>query len=282
MVEMMRNNKAGKKKESTYDLLLRLTQIKEDGILVNARYDEEVHYILSSWIEEAEKLKQENDKLRKYLHVKITEQMDQRIKHDYEQERLKVNKLEIENKKAQERIKKLEEQLEKYCRNIDLDSQSINARKQLELKENDTYTIENTISTDKEVKELLEPMYKALSVLDEVAESLDDTSEDSKKVWPFIYQKQCNKEELTPELKEERRKELRGKRGGSQLSDKQIKRLLLIYKNKDRVPVTQAISKLAITRRTYYRVINLDYTYEETRKRIRKIADKLGIVLPKV
>lgn len=277
---MMRNNKAGKKKESTYNLLLRLTQIKEDGILVNARYDEEVHYILSSWIEEAEKLKQENDKLRKYLHVKITEQMDQRIKHDYEQERLKVNKLEIENKKAQERIKKLEEQLEKYCRNIDLDSQSINARKQLELKENDTYTIENTISTDKEVKELLEPMYKALSVLDEVAESLDDTSEDSKKVWPFIYQKQCNKEELTPELKEERRKELRGKRGGSQLSDKQIERLLLIYKNKDQVPITQAISKLAITRRTYYRVINLDYTYEETRKRIRKIADKLGVVLP--
>ncbi|MGM0168729.1 hypothetical protein IGI39_004484 [Enterococcus sp. AZ135] len=277
---MMRNNKAGKKKESTYDLLLRLTQIKEDGILVNARYDEEVHYILSSWIEEAEKLKQENDKLRKYLHVKITEQMDQRMKHDYEQEQLKVNKLEIENKNAQERIKKLEEQLEKYCRNIDLDSQSINARKQLELKENDTYTIENTISTDKEVKELLEPMYKALSVLDEVAESLDETSEDSKKVWPFIYQKQCNKEELTPELKEERRKELRGKRGGSQLSDKQIKRLLLIYKNKDQVPITQAISKLAITRRTYYRVINLDYTYEETRKRIRKIADKLGVVLP--
>ncbi|WP_438731678.1 hypothetical protein [Enterococcus sp. AZ128] len=276
----MRNNKAGKKKESTYDLLLRLTQIKEDGILVNARYDEEVHYILSSWIEEAEKLKQENDKLRKYLHVKITEQMDQRMKHDYEQEQLKVNKLEIENKNAQERIKKLEEQLEKYCRNIDLDSQSINARKQLELKENDTYTIENTISTDKEVKELLEPMYKALSVLDEVAESLDETSEDSKKVWPFIYQKQCNKEELTPELKEERRKELRGKRGGSQLSDKQIKRLLLIYKNKDQVPITQAISKLAITRRTYYRVINLDYTYEETRKRIRKIADKLGVVLP--
>lgn len=276
----MRNNKAEKKKESTYELLLRLTQIKEDGILVNARYDEEVHDILFSWIEEAEKLKRENDKLRRLLHIKITEKVDKKIKHDYEQERSKVNKLEIENKEAHERIKNLEEQLKKYRRNIGLDSQFINTRKQLELKENDTYSIENTDSTDKEIKEFFEAMDKVLSDLGEVSESLDDNSEDSNKVWPFIYQKQRNKEELTPELKERRREELRGKRGGCQLSDKQIERLLLIYKNKDRVPVTQAISKLAITRRTYYRVINLDYTYEETRKRIRKIADKLGVVLP--
>lgn len=276
----MRNNEDEKKKESTYELLLRLTQIKEDGILVNVRYDEEVHDILFSWIKEAEKLKRENDKLRKLLHIKITDQVDKRIKHDYEQERLKVNKLEIENKEAQERIEKLEEQLKKYRRNIDLDSQFINTRKQLELKENDTYSSENTNSTDKEIKEFFEEMDKILSDLGEASESLDDTSEDSNKVWPFIYQKQRNKEELTPELKERRREELRGKRGGCQLSDKQIERLLLIYKNKDRVPVTQAISKLAITRRTYYRVINLAYTYEETRKRIRKIADKLGVVLP--
>ncbi|MBU5360891.1 hypothetical protein KQI58_07340 [Enterococcus raffinosus] len=276
----MRNNEDEKKKESTYELLLRLTQIKEDGILVNVRYDEEVHDILFSWIKEAEKLKRENDKLRKLLHIKITDQVDKRIKHDYEQERSKVNKLEIENKEAQERIEKLEEQLKKYRRNIDLDSQFINTRKQLELKENDTYSSENTNSTDKEIKEFFEEMDKILSDLGEASESLDDTSEDSNKVWPFIYQKQRNKEELTPELKERRREELRGKRGGCQLSDKQIERLLLIYKNKDRVPVTQAISKLAITRRTYYRVINLAYTYEETRKRIRKIADKLGVVLP--
>ena len=276
----MRNNEDEKKKESTYELLLRLTQIKEDGILVNVRYDEEVHDILFSWIKEAEKLKRENDKLRKLLHIKITDQADKRIKHDYEQERSKVNKLEIENKEAQERIEKLEEQLKKYRRNIDLDSQFINTRKQLELKENDTYSSENTNSTDKEIKEFLEEMDKILSDLGEASESLDDTSEDSNKVWPFIYQKQRNKEELTPELKERRREELRRKRGGCQLSDKQIERLLLIYKNKDRVPVTQAISKLAITRKTYYRVINLAYTYEETRKRIRKIADKLGVVLP--
>lgn len=276
----MRNNEDEKKKESTYELLLRLTQIKEDGILVNVRYDEEVHDILFSWIKEAEKLKRENDKLRKLLHIKITDQVDKRIKHDYEQERSKVNKLEIENKEAQERIEKLEEQLKKYRRNIDLDSQFINTRKQLELKENDTYSSENTNSTDKEIKEFFEEMDKILSDWGEASESLDDTSEDSNKVWPFIYQKQRNKEELTPELKERRREELRGKRGGCQLSDKQIERLLLIYKNKDRVPVTQAISKLAITRRTYYRVINLAYTYEETRKRIRKIADKLGVVLP--
>lgn len=276
----MRNNEDEKKKESTYELLLRLTQIKEDGILVNVRYDEEVHDILFSWIKEAEKLKRENDKLRKLLHIKITDQVDKRIKHDYEQERSKVNKLEIENREAQERIEKLEEQLKKYRRNIDLDSQFINTRKQLELKENDTYSSENTNSTDKEIKEFFEEMDKILSDLGEASESLDDTSEDSNKVWPFIYQKQRNKEELTPELKERRREELRGKRGGCQLSDKQIERLLLIYKNKDRVPVTQAISKLAITRRTYYRVINLAYTYEETRKRIRKIADKLGVVLP--
>ncbi|WP_142447296.1 hypothetical protein [Escherichia coli] len=49
---------------------------------------------------------------------------------------------------------------------------------------------------------------------------------------------------------------------------------------KKQIPVSQAISKLAISRSTYYRVINLDYTYEETRNRVRKIADKLEIVLP--
>jgi hypothetical protein len=81
-------------------------------------------------------------------------------------------------------------------------------------------------------------------------------------------------------MKENKREELRGKRGGSQLTDKQIERLLLIYKDRKRIPVAQAISKLAISRRTYYRVINLDYTYEETRNRIRKIANKLDIVLP--
>lgn len=60
------------------------------------------------------------------------------------------------------------------------------------------------------------------------------------------------------------------------MTDKQIERLLLIYKEKERVPITEAISKLAITRRTYYRVINLNYKYEETRDRIRKIAFDLG------
>jgi ACT domain-containing protein len=55
---------------------------------------------------------------------------------------------------------------------------------------------------------------------------------------------------------------------------------LLIYKEKERVPITEAISKLAITRRTYYRVINLNYKYEETRDRITKIAFDLGVVLP--
>ncbi|MDN6005246.1 MAG: hypothetical protein L0I44_16890, partial [Enterococcus sp.] len=105
---------------------------------------------------------------------------------------------------------------------------------------------------------------------------LKNTIKELKEIRPFIYQKKRKKKELTSEMK---REELRGKRGGSQLTDKQIERLLLIYKDRKRIPVAQAISKLAISRRTYYRVINLDYKYEETRDRIRKIAFDFGVVL---
>lgn len=191
----------------------------------------------------------------------------------------------------------MEEQLENYRKNIYLDNQLIKERKQLELNENDTYQIDDPVIANKEINESIDDLVitdKEINELSEIYESLlrilsdtdvgledsYDTSENLKEMRPFIYQKKRSKEELTSEMKEKRRKDLRGKRGGSQLSDKQIERLLLIYKNRHRVPVSQAINKLAITRRTYYRVINLDYVYEETKNRIRKIADNLGVILP--
>lgn len=60
----MEKGKTVKKHESTYDLLLKLTQKTEAGILLKARNYEEVHFILFEWIKEAERLKEENDKLR--------------------------------------------------------------------------------------------------------------------------------------------------------------------------------------------------------------------------
>ena len=191
-----------------------------------------------------------------------------------ESEKEKQN-LRLEYEKAKKRIKELEkiskEELEYYRRDLDLDDQLNKKKRYLEEKE---HAIDQKINNSALVHN------RKINKLNKEVIDLKNTIKELKEIRPFIYQKRREKKELTSEMKEKKREELRGKRGGSQLTDKQIERLLLIYKNRKQIPVAQAISKLAISRRTYYRVINLDYTYEKTRNRIRKIADKLGIVLP--
>lgn len=164
-----------------------------------------------------------------------------------------------------------EEELEFYRRDLDLDDQLNKKKKYLEEKEQDIdKKISNSaISYNREISEL------RVEVL-----ALKKTIKELEDIRPFIHQKKNTRTELPVETKEERWEKLRGKRGGSKLTDKKIERLLIIYKNSDKVPISKAISKLSITRNTYYRVINLDYAYEKTRDRIRKIATDLDIVLP--
>ncbi|MGM0168706.1 hypothetical protein IGI39_004461 [Enterococcus sp. AZ135] len=74
-------------------------------------------------------------------------------------------------------------------------------------------------------------------------------------------------------------------RGGCKLTDLQIERLLLIYAKRGkyaRMTLNKALSTIAQTSRTYYKIIKRDYVSMETRNRIKRIADENGITLPPI
>jgi len=74
-------------------------------------------------------------------------------------------------------------------------------------------------------------------------------------------------------------------RGGCKLTDLQIKRLLLIYAKRGKyahMTLNKALSTIAQTSRTYYKIIKRDYVSIETRNRIKRIADENGITLPPI
>lgn len=275
------------RKKSTYDLLVELSQrieadIEENGINYDALY-----IVMRSWEEEAQRQKETINRLRVTAgdnkekfgklkeHNRKAKEKIEKLKSVYLESEKEKQNLKIKYERAKKRIKELEkiskEDLEYYRRDLDLNDQLNKKKKYLEEKE---HAIDQKISHSALVYN------RKINRLNMEIIDLKNTIKEFKEIRPFIYQKRRKKKELTSEMKEKKREELRGKRGGSQLTDKQIERLLLIYKNRKQIPVSQAISKLAISRRTYYRVINLDYTYEETRNRVRKIADKLEIVLP--
>lgn len=275
------------RKKSTYDLLVELSQRIEADIEENGTNYDALYIVMRSWEEEAKRQKETINRLRVTAgdnkekfgklkeHNRKAKEKIEKLKSVYLESEKEKQNLKIEYERAKKRIKELEkiskEDLEHYRRDLDLNDQLNKKKKYLEEKE---HAIDQKISHSALVYN------RKINRLNMEIIDLKNTIKEFKEIRPFIYQKRRKKKELTSEMKEKKREELRGKRGGSQLTDKQIERLLLIYKNRKQIPVSQAISKLAISRRTYYRVINLDYTYEETRNRVRKIADKLEIVLP--
>ena len=274
------------RKKSTYDLLVELSQRIEADIEENGTNYDALYIVMRSW-EEAQRQKETINRLRVTAgdnkekfgklkeHNRKAKEKIEKLKSVYLESEKEKQNLKIKYERAKKRIKELEkiskEDLEYYRRDLDLNDQLNKKKKYLEEKE---HAIDQKISHSALVYN------RKINRLNMEIIDLKNTIKEFKEIRPFIYQKRRKKKELTSEMKEKKREELRGKRGGSQLTDKQIERLLLIYKNRKQIPVSQAISKLAISRRTYYRVINLDYTYEETRNRVRKIADKLEIVLP--
>lgn len=284
---MVMSNEDKLKKKSTYNLLVQLSQKIEADIEENGTNYDALYMVMLSWEEEAKWQKEIVNRLRitaknnkanfeklKEHNRKVNEEI-KKLKSVYLESEKEKQNLRLEYEKAKKRIKELEkiskEELEYYRRDLDLDDQLNKKKKYLEEKEH---------AIDQKINHSALVYNKKINRLNMEIIDLKNTIKELKEIRPFIYQKKRKKKELTSEMKEKKREELRGKRGGSQLTDKQIERLLLIYKDRKRIPVAQAISKLAISRRTYYRVINLDYTYEETRNRIRKIANKLDIVLP--
>lgn len=284
---MEMNNEDKSKKKSAYSLLVQLSKKIEADIEENGTNYDALYMVMLSWEEEAKRQKEIVNRLRitaknnkenfgklKEHNRKANEEI-KNLKSVYLESEKEKQNLRLEYEKAKKRIKELEkmskEELEYYRRDLDLDDQLNKKKRYLEEKE---HAIDQKINNSALVHN------RKINKLNKEVIDLKNTIKELKEIRPFIYQKRREKKELTSEMKEKKREELRGKRGGSQLTDKQIERLLLIYKNRKQIPVAQAISKLAISRRTYYRVINLDYTYEKTRNRIRKIADKLGIVLP--
>lgn len=275
------------RKKSTYDLLVELSQRIEADIEENGTNYDALYIVMRSWEEEAQRQKENINRLRVTAgdnkekfgklkeHNRKAKEKIEKLKSVYLESEKEKQNLKIKYERAKKRIKELEkiskEDLEYYRRDLDLNDQLNKKKKYLEEKE---HAIDQKISHSALVYN------RKINRLNMEIIDLKNTIKEFKEIRPFIYQKRRKKKELTSEMKEKKREELRGKRGGSQLTDKQIERLLLIYKNRKQIPVSQAISKLAISRRTYYRVINLDYTYEETRNRVRKIADKLEIVLP--
>lgn len=275
------------RKKSTYDLLVELSQRIEADIEENGTNYDALYIVMRSWEEEAQRKKETINRLRVTAgdnkekfgklkeHNRKAKEKIEKLKSVYLESEKEKQNLKIKYERAKKRIKELEkiskEDLEYYRRDLDLNDQLNKKKKYLEEKE---HAIDQKISHSALVYN------RKINRLNMEIIDLKNTIKEFKEIRPFIYQKRRKKKELTSEMKEKKREELRGKRGGSQLTDKQIERLLLIYKNRKQIPVSQAISKLAISRRTYYRVINLDYTYEETRNRVRKIADKLEIVLP--
>lgn len=281
------NNEDKSKKKSAYSLLVQLSKKIEADIEENGTNYDALYMVMLSWEEEAKRQKEIVNRLRitaknnkenfgklKEHNRKANEEI-KNLKSVYLESEKEKQNLRLEYEKAKKRIKELEkiskEELEYYRRDLDLDDQLNKKKRYLEGKE---HAIDQKINNSALVHN------RKINKLNKEVIDLKNTIKELKEIRPFIYQKRREKKELTSEMKEKKREELRGKRGGSQLTDKQIERLLLIYKNRKQIPVARAISKLAISRRTYYRVINLDYTYEKTRNRIRKIADKLGIVLP--
>ncbi|QCQ11743.1 hypothetical protein [Enterococcus avium] len=277
------------RKKSTYDLLVELSQRIEADIEENGTNYDALYIVMRSWEEEAQRQKETINRLRVTAgdnkekfgklkeHNRKAKEKIEKLKSVYLESEKEKQNLKIKYERAKKRIKELEkiskEDLEYYRRDLDLNDQLNKKKKYLEEKE---HAIDQKISHSALVYN------RKINRLNMEIIDLKNTIKEFKEIRPFIYQKRRKKKELTSEMKEKKREELRGKRGGSQLTDKQIERLLLIYKNRKQIPVSQAISKLAISRRTYYRVINLDYTYEETRNRVRKIADKLEIVLESV
>ena len=275
------------RKKSTYDLLVELSQRIEADIEENGTNYDALYIVMRSWEEEAQRQKETINRLRVTAgdnkekfgklkeHNRKAKEKIEKLKSVYLESEKEKQNLKIKYERAKKRIKELEkiskEDLEYYRRDLDLNDQLNKKKKYLEEKE---HAIDQKISHSALVYN------RKINRLNMEIIDLKNTIKEFKEIRPFIYQKRRQKKEVTSEMKEKKREELRGKRGGSQLTDKQIERLLLIYKNRKQIPVSQAISKLAISRRTYYRVINLDYTYEETRNRVRKIADKLEIVLP--
>ena len=275
------------RKKSTYDLLVELSQRIEADIEENGTNYDALYIVMRSWEEEAQRQKETINRLRVTAgdnkekfgklkeHNRKAKEKIEKLKSVYLESEKEKQNLKIKYERAKKRIKELEkiskEDLEYYRRDLDLNDQLNKKKKYLEEKE---HAIDQKISHSALVYN------RKINRLNMEIIDLKNTIKEFKEIRPFIYQKRRKKKELTSEMKEKKREEVRGKRGGSQLTDKQIERLLLIYKNRKQIPVSQAISKLAISRRTYYRVINLDYTYEETRNRVRKIADKLEIVLP--
>lgn len=275
------------RKKSTYDLLVELSQRIEADIEENGTNYDALYIVMRSWEEEAQRQKETINRLRVTAgdnkekfgklkeHNRKAKEKIEKLKSVYLESEKEKQNLKIKYERAKKRIKELEkiskEDLEYYRRDLDLNDQLNKKKKYLEEKEH---------AFDQKISHSALVYNRKINRLNMEIIDLKNTIKEFKEIRPFIYQKRRKKKELTSEMKEKKREELRGKRGGSQLTDKQIERLLLIYKNRKQIPVSQAISKLAISRRTYYRVINLDYTYEETRNRVRKIADKLEIVLP--
>ncbi|WP_445449537.1 hypothetical protein [Enterococcus faecalis] len=268
----MRNDDADKKKENTYDLLLKLTKKNGPGFMIYAGSDEEIHSLLFSWIDVAEGLKKENRKLRK-IHLqnkKTYKERIEKLERECNEEKERADRLENELERVKGKLKKRsEEEIAFYNRALDLEDQLNRKKKILDLKEYDS---------DQKIANSAQVYNKKISNLKSEILVQKKKIRELETIKPFFHQKKRTGEGLNPEDKKNTLDSKR--RGGCQLTDKQIERLLLIYKEKERVPITEAISKLAITRRTYYRVINLNYKYEETRDRIRKIAFDLGVVLP--
>lgn len=74
------------------------------------------------------------------------------------------------------------------------------------------------------------------------------------------------------------------RRGGCKLTDREIKQLLMIYAKRGeyaQMSLNQAIRLIALTHRTYYKVIKRKYASDATNERIERIASENGIILPR-
>lgn len=252
------------RKKSTYDLLVELSQRIEADIEENGTNYDALYIVMRSWEEEAQRQKETINRLRVTAgdnkekfgklkeHNRKAKEKIEKLKSVYLESEKEKQNLKIKYERAKKRIKELEkiskEDLEYYRRDLDLNDQLNKKKKYLEEKEH---------AFDQKISHSALVYNRKINRLNMEIIDLKNTIKEFKEIRPFIYQKRRKKKELTSEMKEKKREELRGKRGGSQLTDKQIERLLLIYKNRKQIPVSQAISKLAISRRTYYRVLHL-------------------------
>ncbi|MDB1738999.1 hypothetical protein PMV56_21755 [Enterococcus avium] len=221
------------RKKSTYDLLVELSQRIEADIEENGTNYDALYIVMRSWEEEAQRQKETINRLRVTAgdnkekfgklkeHNRKAKEKIEKLKSVYLESEKEKQNLKIKYERAKKRIKELEkiskEDLEYYRRDLDLNDQLNKKKKYLEEKE---HAIDQKISHSALVYN------RKINRLNMEIIDLKNTIKEFKEIRPFIYQKRRKKKELTSEMKEKKREELRGKRGGSQLTDKQIERLL--------------------------------------------------------